>query len=393
MSFESNAVRRFVGPLATEIFAVCRPDSSEAEGIVPQTRRVYGSMESILSSAGGSWEHVEQEWVHVRRIREAMTPFVQARHDCVASSGGETTFFPASTFIQQPPLDRRLLLELAFHAVIPAASAMKATAPAVQKSSCSCGECTPPAVRLRAQNGFQHLRAGGLHGVAGPAYQEAYSMYHAAERILGLAGMSFHDVVRTWIYLRDIERDYAAFNRARRDFYRELGLRVLPASTGIAGSPYAAPHDFLMSLHAVRSSGPVRVQVMTTPTLNDAPVYGSDFSRGLRVEDGNKVTLFLSGTASVDERGSTAHPGNLSGQLDRMLLNISTLLARQDASLADLVLLTGYLKDPDDAATLREALRRQRLDHLPGVMVHAAVCREDLLCEMEAIAALPLPEK
>ena len=34
-------------------------------------------------------------------------------------------------------------------------------------------------------------------------------------------------------YLRDIERDYAAFNEERTAFFREQALNPLPASTGI----------------------------------------------------------------------------------------------------------------------------------------------------------------
>jgi len=33
--------------------------------------------------------------------------------------------------------------------------------------------------------------------------------------------------------LRDIERDYAAFNEERTAFFRQQGLEPLPASTGI----------------------------------------------------------------------------------------------------------------------------------------------------------------
>jgi len=39
--------------------------------------------------------------------------------------------------------------------------------------------------------------------------------------------------VRTTCYLRDIERDYKAFNEERTAFYQEQGLDPLPASTGI----------------------------------------------------------------------------------------------------------------------------------------------------------------
>jgi enamine deaminase RidA (YjgF/YER057c/UK114 family) len=44
---------------------------------------------------------------------------------------------------------------------------------------------------------------------------------------------TWHDIVRTSCYLRDIDRDYALFNEERTAFYRELGLDPLPASTGI----------------------------------------------------------------------------------------------------------------------------------------------------------------
>jgi enamine deaminase RidA (YjgF/YER057c/UK114 family) len=51
--------------------------------------------------------------------------------------------------------------------------------------------------------------------------------------LLASEGASWKDVVRTTCYLRDIERDYAAFNEERTAFYRQEGLDPLPASTGI----------------------------------------------------------------------------------------------------------------------------------------------------------------
>lgn len=51
--------------------------------------------------------------------------------------------------------------------------------------------------------------------------------------LLAAEGVTWKDVVRTSCYLRDIERDYAAFNEERTAFYREQELDPLPASTGI----------------------------------------------------------------------------------------------------------------------------------------------------------------
>jgi len=56
------------------------------------------------------------------------------------------------------------------------------------------------------------------------------------ENITGLLeseGGTWHDIVRTTCYLRDIERDYEAFNEERTAFFAEQGLDPLPASTGI----------------------------------------------------------------------------------------------------------------------------------------------------------------
>jgi enamine deaminase RidA (YjgF/YER057c/UK114 family) len=51
--------------------------------------------------------------------------------------------------------------------------------------------------------------------------------------LLGSEGATWHDIVRTTCYLRDIERDYAVFNEERTAFMKEQGLDPLPASTGI----------------------------------------------------------------------------------------------------------------------------------------------------------------
>jgi enamine deaminase RidA (YjgF/YER057c/UK114 family) len=51
--------------------------------------------------------------------------------------------------------------------------------------------------------------------------------------LLESEGATWKDIVRTTCYLRDIERDYTAFNEERTAFYREQALDPLPASTGI----------------------------------------------------------------------------------------------------------------------------------------------------------------
>jgi enamine deaminase RidA (YjgF/YER057c/UK114 family) len=61
-------------------------------------------------------------------------------------------------------------------------------------------------------------------------------MRRTLDNITGLLeseGCTWHDIVRTSCYLRDIDRDYEAFNEERTRFFHEQGLDPLPASTGI----------------------------------------------------------------------------------------------------------------------------------------------------------------
>jgi 2-iminobutanoate/2-iminopropanoate deaminase len=62
---------------------------------------------------------------------------------------------------------------------------------------------------------------------------QLWRTYVNITNLLAAEGMTWHDVVRTTNYLRDIERDYAEFNKIRTSFYNWLKLDPLPASTGI----------------------------------------------------------------------------------------------------------------------------------------------------------------
>jgi 2-iminobutanoate/2-iminopropanoate deaminase len=62
---------------------------------------------------------------------------------------------------------------------------------------------------------------------------QLWRTYVNITNLLEAEGMTWHDVVRTTNYLRDIERDYSEFNKIRTSFYNWLRLDPLPASTGI----------------------------------------------------------------------------------------------------------------------------------------------------------------
>jgi enamine deaminase RidA (YjgF/YER057c/UK114 family) len=144
-----------------------------------------------------------------------------------------------------------------------------------------------------------------------------------------------------------------------------------------------------MSLYALKSGRPLDVTPVSTPSLSEAWTYGADFSRGLRVADGNKVMLYVSGTASIDEAGRTIHVGDIEAQVDRMLRNIASLLVQHGSTFESLVSGIGYLRNPNDAPVLRSMFRKSGFDGFPCALVEAPLCRPELLCEAEAVAILP----
>ncbi|GAB4247501.1 MAG: hypothetical protein Kow00109_23610 [Acidobacteriota bacterium] len=146
-----------------------------------------------------------------------------------------------------------------------------------------------------------------------------------------------------------------------------------------------------------------RSAIANPRVLNEAPAYGSAFSRGLRIELGDHVFLFISGTASINESGETVYPGDFRAQCWRTYRNITELLAGEGASWRDVVKTTCYLRDIErdyeEFNRVRTAFFRwMGLDPLPAsVGVQVRLCREDLLVEIEALAVLrkapPAPDK
>ena len=131
-------------------------------------------------------------------------------------------------------------------------------------------------------------------------------------------------------------------------------------------------------------------------TLNEAYDYQrpSSFSRALCLEIAEHKVLLISGTASVDENGESAHVGDFRAQCWRTYRNISELLKAEDMTWHDVVRTSCYLRDMSrdykDFNEIRTAFFTWLgLDPLPASTgIQATICREDLLVEIEAIAVV-----
>jgi enamine deaminase RidA (YjgF/YER057c/UK114 family) len=90
-----------------------------------------------------------------------------------------------------------------------------------------------PGFTLLVLSGTASVGAAGETLYPGDCRAQCWRTYRNLTHLLESEGATWHDVVRTTCYLRDMERDYADFNRVRTEFFSALGLDPLPASTGI----------------------------------------------------------------------------------------------------------------------------------------------------------------
>ncbi len=217
-----------------------------------------------------------------------------------------------------------------------------------------------------------------------------------ALELLGVSGWSFGDVCRTWFYLDDILSWYDDFNLARNDVFTDLGLLdgdhtgVIPASTGIRGRNPRG-HRCTLDLLAVRArpGRELAIDTLHNPLQNEAPEYGSAFSRGLTVTTRRDRTFLVSGTASIDEGGATVYPGDFDSQTVRTLDNIEALLGSRGATMNDICQATAFVKQRDDGRRLLAILNARGLGDLPLVCTVDDICRDDLLVEIDATAVIP----
>lgn len=380
-------VRAYAGPEADELAILCRADVP-VRGPGRQAERAYRTLAMLLGDRGVSFRHLTSETLFLRDVRRDLPAVLDARARVLADTG-RTSGAPLPAFVQQAPVADGAAFELAASAVVARRPDAWAVRDVRATPACGCTGCARTGARIVRLGDRTTLHSTNLYGAGSDAFTQALATFDAAAHLLRECGMDFGDVVRTWIYVRDIARDYDALNRARREFFRRAGIALRPASTGVEGGPFPDAHDFAITIQAVRSSRPLDVRPMSAPTLNEAWSYGADFSRGLRMTDANKTALHVSGTASIDEGGGTAHVGDVVGQAARMLRNVAALLGGQGATLADVVSGVTYVKDRNLAPAVRSALAQYGLDALPLAFVEAPLCRPELLCEMEVVALLP----
>lgn len=195
--------------------------------------------------------------------------------------------------------------------------------------------------------------------------------------------------IRTWIYVQGVDIHYADMVEARTAYFDKEDLTKNThyiASTGIEGRHLDPQSLVLMDAYAVDGILQEQIKYLYAPThLNPTYEYGVTFERGTAVDYGDRRHIFISGTASIDNKGDIVHVGNIQKQAERTIENIEVLLAEVDAKLNEIAYMTVYLRDTADYEVVDKYLN-ERCPDVPKVLVWAPVCRPGWLIEIECIA-------
>lgn len=248
--------------------------------------------------------------------------------------------------------------------------------------------------REDSRTGMSDVSDGILKpGLRADAYDQTRAVFGTYHALLGERGLRLADhLMRTWVYVANIDADYGGMVAARREFFAEHGLTPQThfiASSGIQGAAPQPTARVSLDAYAISCLDPRQVRYLTAPDhLSPTHIYGVTFERGTAIDYRDRRHVWISGTASIDRNGSIVHAGDVYRQLDRTLENIEALLSAAAASLADMSHFIVYVRDPGDHVVVARRMR-DRLGKVPMVVVTAPVCRPGWLVEVEGMAVVP----
>jgi len=190
---------------------------------------------------------------------------------------------------------------------------------------------------------------------------------------------------------------YRAFSRGRAEAFEEAFgedfERELPAASAVGSDRGPLVVAFLSARSpATHHENPRQVAAWRYPER-----YGPrppSFARATTaVADASAepqagASLLISGTASVVGH-ETAHPGDVRAQIDETIANLDALCAAPGTGArASIGALRAYVRRAADAGVVLAALRTRYGAEVPVAVLRADICREDLVVEVEGVAAL-----
>lgn len=237
---------------------------------------------------------------------------------------------------------------------------------------------------------YRHLWLAGAHNRAKDSERQTRILLNDYVMQLVQEGCSLADnCIRTWFFVNDVDINYAGMVKARNEVFFTQNLTDKThfiASTGIGGRQAEGHVLSQMDAYAIEGVQHEQIKYLYGAThLNRTSDYGVSFERGTCVDYGDRRHVFISGTASINNKGEIMYPGDIRKQCLRMWENVETLLTEAECTYDDTAYMVVYLRDPADYAVVSK-MYAERFPDKPYIIVNAKVCRPGWLIEMETMA-------
>ena len=241
-----------------------------------------------------------------------------------------------------------------------------------------------------SHGGYRHIwSASNFNKASKSEYQTRLLLNDYVMRLAEQGCSLANNCIRTWFFVQNVDVNYAGVVKARNEVFATQNLTNQThfiASTGIAGRHANHQVSVLMDAYAVQGIRQEQIRYLYAPThLNPTYEYGVSFERGTAVDYGDRRQVFISGTASINNKGEVVHPGDICNQTLRMWENVEVLLAEAECTFEHVSHLIVYLRDVADYIVVKEMFD-ERFPNIPKVYLLAPVCRPGWLIEMECMA-------
>ena len=248
-----------------------------------------------------------------------------------------------------------------------------------------------------AHGAFRHLWNASAHNTAINSEYQTRLLFNEYIMQLAQEGCTLADnCIRTWLFVNDVDVNYPGVVKARNTVFYTQGLTNdthFIASTGIGGRQQDANVLTQMDNYSIAGISKEQITYLYAPThLNRTSDYGVSFERGTRIDYADRSHVFISGTASINNKGQIEHPKDIVKQTHRMWDNVEALLKEADCNYNDVGVMIVYLRDIADYKLVNK-LYEERFPDKPRVIVHAPVCRSGWLVEMECMAVKAMNDK
>lgn len=278
----------------------------------------------------------------------------------------------ALSVIQQPPLDGTKVALWVY------------VLKGIKNQNCAQG------VSRVTHGAYEHLWiAGETISSSNSKYQTTRLLEDYVMRLIENECTLKDNCVRTWFFVNDIDNNYEGVVKARNEVFVTQDLTANThyiSSTGIGGRVADSKVSVCMDAYAIKGLLPNQMTFLyALDHMNRTSEYGVSFERATQIDYGDRRHVFVSGTASIDNKGQVVYPHDIKCQVKRMWENVDAILNEAEMHFDDITFALVYLRDPADYAVVSTMFHEQ-FSHTPYVLLHAPVCRPGWLIEMECMA-------